>query len=70
VGTDSPVAGETLRRSEIRTSTGASIIAMQRGDETVANPDPETELEPDDLLVAVGTREEHAELAALVAEST
>jgi TrkA domain protein len=66
VGVDSPVAGETLGDSEIRTVTGTSIIAIQRGEETVANPTPETELEPGDLLVAVGTREEQSELAAMV----
>jgi TrkA domain protein len=63
---DSPVAGTTLGESRIRTETGASIIAIQRGEETVSNPPPETELEPGDLLVAVGTREEQAELDALV----
>lgn len=66
VAPDSPVAGETLGDSRIRTETGTSIIAIQRGEETISNPPPETELEPDDLLVAVGTREEQAELAALV----
>jgi len=66
VDADSPVAGETLETSEIRTETGTSIIAIQRGEETVANPGPETEIEPGDLLVAVGTREEQAELAAMV----
>jgi TrkA domain protein len=66
VSADSPVAGETLETSEIRTATGTSIIAIQRGEETVANPAPETKLEPGDLLVAVGTREEQAELAAMV----
>ncbi|AXG07575.1 potassium transporter TrkA [Haloplanus rubicundus] len=63
---DSPVAGTTLGESRIRTETGTSIIAIQRGEETISNPPPETELEPGDLLVAVGTREEQAELDALV----
>ena len=63
---DSPVAGLTLAESEVRAKTGASIIAVQRGEETISNPPPETELEPGDLLVAVGTREEQAELDALV----
>jgi len=66
VSPDSPVAGKTLGESKIRTETGTSIIAIQRGEETVSNPPPETELEPGDLLVAVGTREEQAELDALV----
>ncbi|AXG10990.1 cation:proton antiporter regulatory subunit [Haloplanus rubicundus] len=63
---DSPVAGTTLGESRIRTETGTSIIAIQRGEETISNPPPETGLEPGDLLVAVGTREEQAELDALV----
>jgi TrkA domain protein len=63
---DSPVAGTTLGESRIRSETGTSIIAIQRGEETVSNPPPETELEPGDLLVAVGTREEQADLDALV----
>jgi TrkA domain protein len=63
---DSPVAGTTLGESRIRTETGTSIIAIQRGEDTISNPPPETELEPGDLLVAVGTREEQAELDALV----
>jgi len=66
VMTDSPVAGKTLGESRIRTETGASIIAIQRGERTISNPAPETELEPGDLLVAVGTREEQAELDALI----
>jgi TrkA domain protein len=66
VMTDSPVAGKTLGESRIRTETGASIIAIQRGEETISNPAPETELEPGDLLVAVGTREEQAELDTLI----
>jgi TrkA domain protein len=63
---DSPVAGKTLGESKIRTATGTSIIAIQRGEETISNPPPETTLEPGDLLVAVGTREEQAELDALI----
>jgi TrkA domain protein len=66
VGPGSPVAGETLRGANVRSETGVSIIAIQRGEETVTNPPPETTLEPGDLLVAVGTREEQAELVALV----
>ena len=63
---DSPVAGKTLRNASIRERTGASIIAIQRGDETISNPPPDTELRPDDTLVAVGSREEHDDLQAYV----
>jgi TrkA domain protein len=66
VAPESPVAGQTLAQAQIRQSTGTSVIAIQRGEETVTNPSAETELEPGDLLVAVGTREEQARLDALV----
>ena len=64
---DSPVAGSTLEESDIRNRTGATIIAIQRGDETISNPDPGVELARADLLVAVGTRAEHATLREFVA---
>jgi TrkA domain protein len=62
----SPLAGKTLRESEVKQQTGTSIIAVQRGDETTANPDADFELAATDVLVAIGTREEHAELNELV----
>lgn len=65
----SPLVGETLREANIRSRTGVSVIAVQRGQETVSNPDPTFELEVGDLLVGIGTREEHAELGDLVEPS-
>jgi TrkA domain protein len=59
---DSPVAAKTLAETDLRNETGASIIAIQRGDETLSNPDPSLELEVGDLLVSVGTREEQNSL--------
>jgi len=63
----SPLVGETLREADLRRRTGASVLAVQRGEETVANPDPTFELRADDILVTLGTREEHADLDDLVA---
>ena len=62
----SPVAGDTLRDSGINARTGATVIAIQRGSETVANPSPDFELAAGNVIVAIGTREEHAELTRLV----
>lgn len=59
---DSPIAGRTLAETDIRAETGASIIAIQRDEETIPNPEPEWSLEAGDLLVAVGTREEQSAL--------
>jgi TrkA domain protein len=62
----SPVAGSTLEGCDIRNRTGTSVIAIQRGDDTISNPEPDFELVVGDLLVAVGSREEHATLTAVV----
>lgn len=63
---DSPVAGKTLADTRLRGETGASVIAIQRGEETVSNPSPKTTLDAGDTLVAIGTREEQVALARLV----
>jgi TrkA domain protein len=62
----SPVAGTALDETEIRGETGASIVAVQRGEETIPNPAPGFVLEAGDVLVALGTRGEQAALADLV----
>jgi TrkA domain protein len=66
---DSATDGSTLESSDIRNQTGATVIAVQRGDDTISNPEPEFELAGGDLLVAVGSREEHSALSALVRET-
>lgn len=72
VSATSPLIGQTLRDSNIRQQTGTSVIAIQRGDETISNPGPDVTIKDDDILVAIGTREELANLSSLVegAEST
>lgn len=62
----SPIAGDTLQECGVRRKTGTSIIAIQRGEETTANPQPDFRIEPEDVLVAIGTREEQAALEDVV----
>lgn len=66
VGTDSAIAGKTLGVADIRAETGVAVIAIQRDDETRSNPDAEFKIVPGDVIVGIGTREEHAALEALV----
>ena len=68
VGSDSPLVGRSLSDCSIRQRTGTSVIAVQRGEETVANPPPEFELRAGDVVVALGAREEHATLADLITD--
>ncbi|MFC7165420.1 cation:proton antiporter regulatory subunit [Halospeciosus flavus] len=63
---ESPYAGVTLAESNLREETGATVIAIQRGEETIPNPGPETTIEVDDYLVTLGTREEQNRLLDLV----
>lgn len=66
VPADSPLDGDTLEAAGIREETGASVIAVQRGDETTPNPEPDFEIVADDILVAIGTRDEQNRLKHLV----
>ncbi|MFW6436969.1 MAG: cation:proton antiporter regulatory subunit [Halococcoides sp.] len=67
VDPDSALAGQTLDAASVRERTGASIIAIQRGEDTIANPSAETRLQADDVIVTLGDREEQAALEDLVA---
>lgn len=51
----SAVAGSTIAEGQLRSRTGASVVAVLRGDTTVAAPGPEEPLEAEDVVVAVGT---------------
>ena len=59
------IVGETIESSEIRNKTGASIIAIQRGEDTIDHPTADTVIEHGDTLVAVGDRESHRKLENL-----
>lgn len=67
---NSPIAGKTLQESELKRRANTTIIAIQRGTETTPNPAADFELSVGDMLVAIGTREEHATLTDLVAGDT
>ncbi len=63
----SPLAGETLGEADLRAKTGASVVTIQRGDDVLASPGPETELQVGDTLVVVGDRESVEELETMLA---
>ena len=51
----SRAAGRTIGEGRYRAVTGASIVAVLRGETTVPSPGPEQRLEAGDVAVAVGT---------------
>jgi len=57
IGTASPFVGRTLGDAAIRTRTGASIVAVVRGDDVTPSPTPDFTFRADDRVIAVGTDE-------------
>jgi TrkA domain protein len=53
----SSYAGRPLGQTQVRTRTGASIVAVLRDGSTHASPGPDFVLQAGDLVVTVGTRE-------------
>jgi TrkA domain protein len=51
----SPYAGRPLGETRARTRTGASIVAIVRGDDVIASPPPAEPLQAGDVLVVIGT---------------
>lgn len=53
----SPYAGRRLGDTRARTRTGASIVAVLRGNEMIASPTPDFHFAAGDTVLVVGTRE-------------
>lgn len=58
IGSSSSLVGQTLQAADIHEQTGVSVIAIQRGDETLPNPTPDTTIKEADILVTLGNRSE------------
>ena len=58
--------GSTIGEGQLRTRTGASVVALIRGDVTIPAPGPETVFEARDVVVAVGTPDGLRQLHALL----
>jgi monovalent cation:H+ antiporter-2, CPA2 family len=63
---DSPLAGQKIGDLEIRTRTGASIVAVVRGESVTANPGPEFTLVSGDVLSLLGTPDHRAAFSSLM----
>jgi len=54
----SPAVGKTLAGTKLRSLTGVTIIAIERGGETIRNPKPQKVIKEGDVLLIIGTEEE------------
>ncbi len=55
---DSQLIGQTLIGCNLRAQTGASVIALVRDREVIANPDSNLQFAPGDLIGLIGTTEQ------------
>jgi CPA2 family monovalent cation:H+ antiporter-2 len=53
---DSAAARKLIRELQLRTQTGASIIGIERGGESLINPGPDEELRAGDQILLLGNR--------------
>jgi TrkA domain protein len=57
-GKESRLAGKSIAELDVRKSTGASVLAILRGKQIVANPEPEEVFNVGDTAVIAGSREQ------------
>ncbi len=57
LGPRSPYVGKSMGEAGIRSRTGASIVAVFRGDQFTPSPRPDFRFQMDDRVVVVGTEE-------------
>jgi len=50
----SPATGKLIRELALRSSTGASIVGIERAEASVVNPDPDQELRAGDRVLILG----------------
>jgi hypothetical protein len=60
VARGAPAAGKLIRELHLRRRTGASVVGIERGGESIVNPGPDEELQPDDGVLLLGTRKQLA----------
>lgn len=61
----SSIVAKTIEESEVRNKTGATIVGIVKGEEIIAVPEATTKLQPGDVLMAIGKKEQISKLTAL-----
>lgn len=50
--------GKTLAGANIRAATGLTVVAIKREKKVIASPNPQETINPEDILVVIGTNEQ------------
>lgn len=70
LGADAPIIGKTLTEVPLRTQTGASVVAIMRGEQALPNPDPRTVFKAGDTLLLIGSPAQCQAAQALILGQT
>lgn len=62
----SPLEGKTLAEVGFRYKFGVTLLAIQRGKETIQNPSGNTQLLSEDIVILIGTRGNIAAISAMI----
>jgi TrkA domain protein len=58
VNENSPLKNKSIKEAEVRKKTGATIISIIRGDNTITNPLPDEVIRENDVLIVLGNKEQ------------
>ncbi|WP_084383873.1 cation:proton antiporter regulatory subunit [Halalkalicoccus paucihalophilus] len=64
----SNLIGQSIEQAAVRDRTGVTILAVQRGDDVISNPDPDFTFNPGDIFVTIGTFEQQNQLETLLTD--
>ncbi|HEY9205137.1 MAG TPA: TrkA C-terminal domain-containing protein, partial [Candidatus Methanoperedens sp.] len=62
----SPLAGKTLAEVGFRKNYGVTVLAIQRGRQTITNPAGDVRLSAQDIVILMGTKDKIAGVYSLV----
>ena len=70
IAQESPIAGMTVMDTNMRSATGASIIALIKSGKTLYNPGPNTVIGPGDVVVIIGDEDQLQKARTIVIGAT
>lgn len=70
VAPGSRLANRKLGEENLRRELDVLIVAIQRGEDIITSPGPDTRIEPEDTLVVIGTQEDVLAFESLIANKT
>ena len=69
IGAASPLAGKSLAEADLRAQTGASVVALVRNTQLVANPKSLTVFEAGERIGVIGEQEQIEVMQGLLSQT-